>query len=931
MVAAALPDQADGRRNLVVAGGGLGQSPEQLQPRLRLVFRPVQPAQRLGDDQVGRRVEVSVGGQRAEGVAQAVGDVRVRPRRVAEQIGRQQEGPQRVGRAGGVLEQARAGVVVERRRANRPEDQQRQRRHRLQAALRLILTGLAEHEFAARHIEHEQLALQLLDQVEPAEDGPVGADRRAQRPHLLRLRQPRQPGIVGRAPMLAEQRREGGVDGAGGVETGRQPLGQPAGVDDLVAIVVMRGEREHDQPRPAAAPGWRRAAPGAQAARRLSRMLAVQPAQPPLGIALGPLTRADGVYHARMRTPVIAARRNEAVRAIQSCMAPFMHSDLGRRRLEWAERRGCMATQLLDARQAALFTRERALLDALRTTVAELEATPADSDALRQAALDLDTIFLLVIVGEFNAGKSALINALAGERVMPEGATPTTAAVTLLRYGEEAAETRRANDLVERAMPAAFLRQIAIVDTPGTNAVIRRHEEITREFVPRADLVLFVTSSDRPFTESERAFLELIRDWGKKVVVVLNKIDLLTSDDLAQVVRFVEQNATALLGSAPEIFPVAARLAFAAKQSPDPAERERLLSFSRFGALERYIFETLDESSRLRLKLLNPLGIAERLNARYLAAAEERLAVLREDFRTTENIENQLAVYTEDMRRDFKLRVGELDTILLSLERRGDRFFDQTFRIVNVVELIKSDRIRAAFEREVIADTASQLDERVQGLIDWMVEQELRLWQGVMEYLNRRRQSQSGEHVIGQIGGAFDYNRRQLLQAVARTARQVVEGYDRSAEAIKLAEEMRSAVAQTALTSVGALSLGTLIAVLVGTTAADVTGVLAAVTLGGLGLFIIPAKKRQAQRQFHTKIDELRQQLQAAMTTQFETELSRSLATLRDSIAPYTRFVRAEHEKVSRLHDELIAQMESAATLRAEIDELTGAASLRDR
>jgi hypothetical protein len=212
-----------------------------------------------------------------------------------------------------------------------------------------------------------------------------------------------------------------------------------------------------------------------------------------------------------------------------------------------------------------------------------------------------------------------------------------------------------------------------------------------------------------------------------------------------------------------------------------------------------------------------------------------------------------------------------------------------------------------------------------------MVEQELRLWQGVMEYLNRRRQSQSSEHVIGQVGGAFDYNRRQLLQAVARTARQVVEGYDRSAEAAKLADEMRSAVAQTALTSVGALSLGTLIAVLVGTTAADVTGVLAAVTLGGLGLFIIPAKKRQAQRQFHAKIDELREQLQAAMTTQFETELSRSLTTLRDSIAPYTRFVRAEHEKVTRRRDELVAQADRAATLRAEIDEATGAASLPNR
>ncbi len=175
-----------------------------------------------------------------------------------------------------------------------------------------------------------------------------------------------------------------------------------------------------------------------------------------------------------------------------------------------------MAGRVLDAQAAGLLTEERRLLDELRGALERFGAEPADADALRQAALDLDEIFLLVVVGEFNAGKSAVVNALAGERVMLEGATPTTAAVTLLRYGAQEGERYRGPDILERSMPAEFLRDITIVDTPGTNAVIRRHEEITREFVPRADLVLFVTSADRPFTESERAFLEVIRDWGKR-------------------------------------------------------------------------------------------------------------------------------------------------------------------------------------------------------------------------------------------------------------------------------------------------------------------------------------------------------------------------------------------------------------------------------
>jgi hypothetical protein len=154
---------------------------------------------------------------------------------------------------------------------------------------------------------------------------------------------------------------------------------------------------------------------------------------------------------------------------------------------------------------------------------------------------------------------------------------------------------------------------------------------------------------------------------------------------------------------------------------------------------------------------------------------------------------------------------------------------------------------------------------------------------------------------------------------VARKARQVIESYDRQAEAADLAAEMRSAVAQTALTGAGALTLGALIVVLVGTTAADVTGVLAAVTLGGLGLFIIPAKKRRAMSEFRARVDTLRQQLGKAMSEQFEAELTRSLTALRDAIAPYTRFVRAEHEKVSAIHERLTGLHDRLAGLRGRI------------
>ncbi len=203
-----------------------------------------------------------------------------------------------------------------------------------------------------------------------------------------------------------------------------------------------------------------------------------------------------------------------------------------------------MVNSLLRPEDQELVNDERRALDALRDVLVRLEAAPDNLEALRRSIQQLDELFLVVIVGEFNAGKSAFINALLGAPVLKEGVTPTTAQVNLLQFGETATRVERSAHLHVITAPVEFLREIAIVDTPGTNAVIREHEAITADFVPRSDLVLFVTSADRPFTESERQFLGVIREWGKKIVLVINKVDLLdTEADLQQILTFVAEHA----------------------------------------------------------------------------------------------------------------------------------------------------------------------------------------------------------------------------------------------------------------------------------------------------------------------------------------------------------------------------------------------------
>jgi small GTP-binding protein len=575
--------------------------------------------------------------------------------------------------------------------------------------------------------------------------------------------------------------------------------------------------------------------------------------------------------------------------------------------------------RVLDERREALVARERELLERLVAFLKDFGAPQEDVALVRRALSDLEEMFLLVIVGEFNSGKSAFVNALLGADIAEEGVTPTTDRITVLRHADEPVEKGRRDEVLEKGYPNEFLREISIVDTPGTNAIIRHHEELSRGFVPRSDLVLFVTSAERPLTESERGYLELIRDWGKKIVLVINKADLLADEGKIEEVRtFVDDGIRSALGLTPPIFFVSALLARKAKKATNAMERDALMRASGFSGLESYITNLLDEEGRVRLKMESPLGVVEELNRRYRGAVDERLALLDEDFRTAENVESQLELYKEDMSRDFEARMAEIENIVLRMNERGDAWPEENIRFANIRELFRQEKVSGRFEREVVADTEELVDERVDELVDWMVDRNLKQWRMVVEYVNRR-QADYDERLIGEVGDSFEYNRGQLLRSVSNTAQDVVQRYDRERESEKLALSIQGAVTQTAALEVGAVGIGAVVVALATTRFLDATGIIAAAIVAGYGLFILPNRRRKARDEFREKTDALRERLGEVVRRQFEAELGRSVERMRDAIAPYTRFVRSEHARMTRASEVLAALDAEADALKAEI------------
>jgi small GTP-binding protein len=557
----------------------------------------------------------------------------------------------------------------------------------------------------------------------------------------------------------------------------------------------------------------------------------------------------------------------------------------------------------------------RQLLSELRDALTRFGATDADQQALAASIGQLDEFFLLVIVGEFNAGKSAFINALAGQRVLQEGVTPTTAEIHLLKYGETVTSTLDDRGLRVVTAPADLLRDVHIVDTPGTNAIIREHEQLTAEFVPRSDLVLFVTSADRPFTETERAFLETIRDWGKKIVIVVNKVDIFEREsELEEVLRFVQDAARRLLGITPETFGVSARLALRAKQGEPSA-----WAASRFEPLERYIRDTLDEGSRFRLKLNNPLGVGQALAHRYGSIADERLQVLRDDIALLEEIERQLAVYREDLARGFELRMTAVEKVLVDMEHRGHVYFEDTLRLGRVMDLLNRARIQKEFEDRVVADAPRLIERRVTELIDWLIDQDFRQWQGITTQMADRTREQRSRTLGAPDVGTFHADRSRLIDSVGRETQRVVESYDKQREAAAIADQARGAVTTAAAAGGAALGLGTIVTIAASTAAADITGIVMAGLVAALGFLVIPARRRKAKAEMKEKVSALRERLSSALRTEFERAQEQSAERMARAVDPYSRFVRAEQARWTEARQALSALRDRAASFRQRL------------
>lgn len=259
--------------------------------------------------------------------------------------------------------------------------------------------------------------------------------------------------------------------------------------------------------------------------------------------------------------------------------------------------------------------------------------------------------FMFVIVGEVKAGKSSFVNALlaTGQEITKAAPQPMTDTIQQILYGEEAREVVVNKYLKKIFLPIDILREIAIVDTPGTNTIVEHHQEITEQFIPASDLIVFVFEAKNPYRQSAWDFFKYIHgDWRKKTIFVLQQKDLASENELAVNITGVTEKAQKEGIDHPNVFAVSAK----AEDEGDPD--------SGYAPLREFITDNITGGQAPALKLNNSVITAQTINERIADGLLLRRRQFEADTFFRQDIQETLTEQTAQSNKQVDLMVENL-------------------------------------------------------------------------------------------------------------------------------------------------------------------------------------------------------------------------------------------------------------------------------
>jgi tRNA U34 5-carboxymethylaminomethyl modifying GTPase MnmE/TrmE len=524
---------------------------------------------------------------------------------------------------------------------------------------------------------------------------------------------------------------------------------------------------------------------------------------------------------------------------------------------------------------------------------------------LQQLQQSLREPFLFVVVGEVKAGKSSLLNALFGRDFCKVDVLPATDRIYIFKYGEEERTVHVSDRLAECYRNAGFLRDFNIVDTPGTNTIVAEHQTITEQFVPIADLILFVFSAVNPWGATAWEFLRFInKKWLKRVAFVVQQSDLRTPDEIAAISRHLEQTMLERIGQACPIFAVSAKPALAAKLSGENVGET--LAATGLDKLEAFInAEVAAGESRIG-KLRSVCQTAQVMLGDMGARAREAMNTVVRDTECLTRISHEL-----DDRKEQSLR--QIGGVLWSLaqsyekaQKRGEELLAEKLTLVNSVKLIfnKGDW-RHDFQEQIESKLRGAIQSQIANSIE-LLEADLRsVWKHLRESLHDAFASQRSVQSFPD----FMQQRDELLRRIELTLLERGSSQQVNEQLGKLFSETANWLRVPAGVA-AAGGLATLVAALAHVAIVDVTGTVAGVAALA-GTVVAVFKRQQILGKFREQMREKRESVLSGIEDHLRHAVEKFFAELRSTFAPLESFCAAQRKIYEPILDR-IAQLQEA-------------------
>lgn len=552
--------------------------------------------------------------------------------------------------------------------------------------------------------------------------------------------------------------------------------------------------------------------------------------------------------------------------------------------------------------------------------------------------------FLGYTLGEFNSGKSTVINALLGERYLKDGVVPTTNEITFLRYNDLDIEKQRCERYPDGQyicyLPAPILREMTIVDTPGTNVILQRQQRLTEEFVPRADLLLFVISADRPLTGSEVAFLRYSQQWKKKVVFVLNKADIYQNNhELEEAMSFIKDNVKRLLNTEDVVlYPVSARSALEAKlmatSSFGKLNEELSVSGSQYGPnsfyeLEKFLYSFLDGSTiagmdRMRLKLETPVGIADRLISACETLVTQEYRCAKQDLAAINDVVNSVNDFALNMENESLSWRKQTLSMIESTKSRVVELVEATMQLSNL-DIVASYVFKgekhatpatSRIQNDIIDPSVSSVQKILGDYENWLSAKNTQQGRLYKESFEKRWSSLIHENI------QKNSETYELLKKGDQAGYQVIENFSSSAVSKSFEQEVREMILGTfGLLGVAGFSASLLTSVLQ-TTLEDLLA-LGICSVGGyIAISNFPSRRQRVIDKVKRKADTLANELEEAMKRDL-TEAVENLDTFVRVIGkPYQDQAQNRLNKLVEVQEEISNIEKKLRTLQIDIQNL---------